>query len=235
MRAFAVLAVMAAAVPAAATTKVNAQIPVKVQIESLTAPSTTLPTGCRLATVPPPDAPELARLTAGWVLTENPWIGTDAARLSVLRKVVDVDYSRRVLKDLTGPERFARMAENVVEGYAAVYLTPEGRRVTVYALRFTDPKFTPSGLSTTFGGGLRIIVKGAIAAVAVADGVNGECYRALVKHLEGHSLLADVMKMMPMARGIAPGAAQAVQLSDAETTDSWDYAFRLTSDDRARF
>ena len=153
-------------------------------MKSLTAPQTSLPAGCRLASVPPAGAPARERLAVGWVLTENPWIGTDAVKLSVIRKVVDVDYGRTVLKDLPERERFARQTDNVAEGYVAVYFAPEGSRITVYALRFSDPKFTPSGLSTTLGGGLRIIVKGTIAAVLVADGKTGECSRALVKHLE---------------------------------------------------
>ena len=35
----------------------------------------------------------------------------------------------------------------------------------------------------------------------------------------GYGSLSDVLKMMPMTRGVAPDAAQAVQVSDAETAD----------------
>jgi len=52
----------------------------------------------------------------------------------------------------------------------------------------------------------------------------------------GYGSLSDVLKMMPMTRGVAPDAAQAVQVSDAETADFGDYTLRLTrSEDRAKF
>jgi hypothetical protein len=52
----------------------------------------------------------------------------------------------------------------------------------------------------------------------------------------GYGSLSDVLKMMPMTRGIAPDAAEAVHLSDAETADFGEYTLRLTrSEDRAKF
>jgi hypothetical protein len=52
----------------------------------------------------------------------------------------------------------------------------------------------------------------------------------------GYGSLSDVLKMMPMTRGVAPEAAQAVHLTDAETADVGDYTLRLTrSEDRAKF
>jgi len=52
----------------------------------------------------------------------------------------------------------------------------------------------------------------------------------------GYGSLSDVLKTMPMTRGVAPDAAQAVHLVDAETADFGDYTLRLTrSEDRAKF
>ena len=52
----------------------------------------------------------------------------------------------------------------------------------------------------------------------------------------GYGTLSDVLKMMPMTRGVAPDAAEAVKLIDAETADFGDYILRLTrSDDHRKF
>jgi len=52
----------------------------------------------------------------------------------------------------------------------------------------------------------------------------------------GYGTLSDVLKMMPMTRGVAPDAAQAIQLIDSETADFGDYTLRLTrSEDRRKF
>lgn len=176
LRAFTVLAILLTASPATAQSA-------SVKAQELTVPSDRLPDGCQLAPAPSvPVGPNQVQtgLWGGLQLPSNPWAGHDAPLAGKIRELVD--GARRVpdgppLSRAELARLVLRLAEDVEEAYAAFYNTPDGRLVSVFAMRLNAP------IDGNNDAELRESRVRIGAFVAAHSGDGGECHNAVINHL----------------------------------------------------
>jgi hypothetical protein len=126
-----VTALLGAGLLAASAITSSAQAALR--LEALTVPAGLLPAGCQLGRLSkaPVDPPPLG-------YRDNPWIGTSREYATSIRMRVDGDLGPTY--GLSDPALWARLAEDVIESYHAVYGEARGSRIDVDAVRFKDPK-----------------------------------------------------------------------------------------------
>ena len=114
-------------------------------LTSLTAPTSDLPSGCRLRPITPSQKTTPPVVTAqpssAFPYPSNPWSGTDRRLLLETREQMTRSSSRPMPPDPTLADIEAIRAqalEHVIEGYYAIYDSDRGS-VEVRAIRFDDP------------------------------------------------------------------------------------------------
>jgi hypothetical protein len=158
-------------------------------LQTLTVPSALLPQGCALKAIPA-GSRNSGTLTrgAGFVppslhpegTTANPWIGADRRILSWLRQRVEARRPPRMpdAMPFTRSEEAAlmlRMADGVVEGYAATYEQASGLEIAVQAVLFKEaPDPDLRYPASTFDLGL-------VRAMVFGDG--GPCAKAIAEYV----------------------------------------------------
>jgi hypothetical protein len=169
------------AVPAASAAQSD------LSLDALTLPSNRLGTECRLAPAATakvaPGQPLSTGRWAGLPVSSNPWRGDDESTVAAIRARIDRPPTTPDPPGLSRVElaRFRlQWARGIEEAYAAIYDTAGGDPVTVYALRFSDPRelerlrASPQRL-----GGLQFVGRTAL----VATGRPGDCFGLVADHL----------------------------------------------------
>lgn len=129
------------------------------QLNSLTVPATSLPSGCLLKPTPAPRAAPVAGgavtvIDASLQFPNNPWSGTDRKLLARIHAAID-GAPRKPLPDVPLPPPRHPIADeshwagNVVHGYRAAYTAIGAPQIEVFAVTFSDVKFAvaPESLS----------------------------------------------------------------------------------------
>jgi hypothetical protein len=166
------------------------------EIRALTVPESQLPLDCRLVSA----APTQSGPTSGTIVVSsdavgagiNPWIGTDVGRLASIRESIEGGplLPDPVAITPSARARFrAKLAEGVAEGYEAFYAGPNGERLPVRGLRFSEPsQATSSGARQPVPSPRRRIERVAFdGIVAVVSGPAGQCFDAIARHLQAFS------------------------------------------------
>ena len=155
------------------------------ELSRLTVPADRLPKGCRLAPPLRPDASGKPR-TDYPPLGPNPWVGNRPPSMASIRQSVE----GRPDSDLTGPALHKHMEQNLVAAYVAKYLAADGGTVTVWAVRYDDPKLAMRPLLKTLDGQVARIVFGSSAARiswsfgrSMKSNAAETCYRAIRDHV----------------------------------------------------
>ena len=156
------------------------------ELSRLTVPADRLPKGCRLAPLVRPDPSGKPRADFG-PLGPNPWIGNRPASMATIRHAVE----GRPDNDLQGPALYKQLEQNLVAAYEAKYLAEDGGTVTVWAVRYDDPKLAMTPLLKTAiqGDVARIVFGSSAARVSWSFGRTMRsapvetCYRAVRDHI----------------------------------------------------
>jgi hypothetical protein len=176
---------LAMSIPMASSAAIGV-LPRLTAMQELTVPKARLPAGCALSPAPSVhlDGNTIrGGLWAGLPIATNPWAGSDASLMASLREHLDPP----LLPD--GPPlsrgesaRYRlRLADDIEEAYAAIYLQSESSPlVVVYGLRFASAE-----MALEFWGHARAsrnpravgIAIGPIVAVIEGDG--GQCFQAV--------------------------------------------------------
>jgi hypothetical protein len=104
----------------------------------LTVPAQRLPKDCRLEPVGKDERGQPSILMGPGRLDVNPWIGWRQPTVALIRESVEARYD----PEYRGPEGLRRLAEGTIDGYIAQYITSDGGKILVYAVRFDDPSLT---------------------------------------------------------------------------------------------
>jgi hypothetical protein len=111
-------------------------------LQELTVPPAQRPPGCAATPVAPKHAPddEFSWLLPPQVRT-NPWIGSDKTVLAEIRARIDPPLRAAApdgppIARAASAEFAAHLADDVEEGYAAAYGSPDGPAFPVWAVRF---------------------------------------------------------------------------------------------------
>lgn len=160
--------------------------PAPFRFDSLTVPVNRLPRGCHLAPVPTSSTGK-PQVVAYPNLTENPWIGghSETEKLRDASAPTRVERVRQVIDGppySTGSVHNARLAEEVVGAYRALYVAADGMKVDVYAIQFTDPKLAGKAGLRPLKDGVRVVVRGTLV-VRILGGVGGSCFQAVTDHM----------------------------------------------------
>lgn len=147
----------------------------ELRLQSLTVPADRLPHGCRLA--PVPKSATGKPLFVGYPnLTENPWVGADVAKVRSIRGIVDGPPYWH------GPGEWSKLSDDVIEAYRAIYRAADGAKTDVYAVRFTDPKFTNKASLRSLADGVPVIVRGTVV-ISLSGARRSVCFRAVTDYI----------------------------------------------------
>lgn len=165
-------------------------------LETLTVPEARLSPGCRLKTAAPKTQVPIG--TQGGVAVRsgesgpipwNPWKGEDRRIAAAIRRVVDGSPPEPdgPPLDAEGTAAFAlRWADNVVEVYAATYLSSDDSSINVYAVRFNDEKLAtpapPAGTRNVARGATNRVVLSPTVVLVVA-GTRSSCFEAISEYV----------------------------------------------------
>ena len=160
----------------------------EIQLNALTVPEDRLGSECRLSpssTVPIEGNRVRAGLWAGLPISSNPWQGDERATVAAIRERLEVTPAPPDGPPMSRPElaQFRlKLADDVEEAYAAVYADAGPRLVTVYAVRFKEPRDAPqTRTKASAGAGFRF-VRGRTAVVMT--GAPGTCLEVVGGHLQ---------------------------------------------------
>jgi hypothetical protein len=182
-----ILAVMAVTIAGAS----ESAPPRIISMQELTVPSERLPVGCRLSPAPTAHL-DGGRVRAGlWAeFPTNPWLGADRRLLASIRQQVDGPAAVPDGPPLD-PKALSRylgqLADDVEEGYGAVYIQSARDLITVRALRFAPAEKVTADSSSS---GARVVRNPAVIRVtigpivAIVSGDGGACFQVVGEYLK---------------------------------------------------